>query len=152
MPPSTDNLVTERARRNDKQAIEALLRQHDLPLDDFEAHLGTAVVARLGERIVGSAALEWYADGALLRSVAVAPDLQGLGVGRKVVDSALQLASELKAPAIYLLTTTAGTYFPSFGFEEITRADVPESVRQSVEFKSACPSSATVMRLITPAV
>ena len=148
MQPDTETVVTERAQRSDRSAIEALLRQHNLPLDDLEVHLGTAVVARLGDRIVGSAALERYSDGALLRSVAVAPDLQGKGVGRRVVEAALRLASEINAPAVYLLTTTAGTYFPSFGFQEITREDVPSSVRRSVEFTSACPDSATVMRLL----
>ena len=32
------------------------------------------------------------------------------------------------------------------GFEQVSRADVPESVQASVEFQSACPRSATVMR------
>jgi amino-acid N-acetyltransferase len=45
-----------------------------------------------------------------------------------------------------LLTTTAERYFPRFGFERVDRKDVPESVRASVEFTSACPSSAIVMR------
>jgi len=36
--------------------------------------------------------------------------------------------------------------FPRLGFEQISRADVPESVQTSVEFQSACPASATVMR------
>ena len=30
--------------------------------------------------------------------------------------------------------------------EQVSRADVPESVQASVEFQSACPRSATVMR------
>jgi amino-acid N-acetyltransferase len=44
------------------------------------------------------------------------------------------------------LTTTAERYFPKFGFERIERNDVPASVQASVEFTSACPSSAIVMR------
>ena len=48
--------------------------------------------------------------------------------------------------AVYLLTTTAERFFPRFGFEQITRADVPATVQESVEFKSACPASAIVMR------
>ena len=49
-------------------------------------------------------------------------------------------------PSIYLLTTTAERYFPKFGFEPVARADVPATVQTSIEFTSACPSSATVMR------
>ena len=48
--------------------------------------------------------------------------------------------------ALYLLTTTAEGYFPKFGFERITRAEVPPSVQASVEFATACPASAIVMR------
>jgi amino-acid N-acetyltransferase len=47
---------------------------------------------------------------------------------------------------MYLLTTTAERYFPKFGFERIERRDVPETVQASVEFTSACPASAVVMR------
>jgi amino-acid N-acetyltransferase len=56
------------------------------------------------------------------------------------------LARDLQVPAIYLLTTTAERYFPKFGFERIQRADIPPAVQTSIEFTSACPSSATVMR------
>ena len=44
------------------------------------------------------------------------------------------------------LTTTAERFFPKFGFEGIARSDVPPSVQASIEFTSACPSSAMVMR------
>jgi amino-acid N-acetyltransferase len=44
------------------------------------------------------------------------------------------------------LTTTAERFFPKFGFEPIDREQVPPSVRESVEFQSACPASAIVMR------
>ena len=38
--------------------------------------------------------------------------------------------------------------FPRFEFERITREDVPASVRAPVEFQSACPASAVVMRRV----
>jgi amino-acid N-acetyltransferase len=47
---------------------------------------------------------------------------------------------------VFLLTTTAEKFFPRFGFEQIAREDVPPSVQASVEFTSACPTSAIVMR------
>jgi amino-acid N-acetyltransferase len=56
------------------------------------------------------------------------------------------MAEALKVPAIYLLTTTAERYFPKFGFERIARTDVPATVQTSIEFTSACPASAAVMR------
>ena len=47
---------------------------------------------------------------------------------------------------VYLLTETAGDFFPRFGFRPTTRAAVPSAVQQSVEFREACPASAVVMR------
>jgi amino-acid N-acetyltransferase len=86
-----------------------------------------------------------YPDGVLLRSVAVVPTRHGRGLGHELTDAAIQLAVEQCAPAMYLLTTTAEHFFPKFGFARIARGDVPESVRASIEFTSACPSTATVM-------
>ena len=123
-----------------------LLEQNHLPLDGLREHLATTLVARQNGQIIGSAALEVYADGALLRSVAVAPEAQGQGLGRELTDAAIRMAEALRVPAIYLLTTTAERYFPKFGFERIARTDVPVTVQTSVEFTSVCPSSAAVMR------
>ena len=123
-----------------------MLREQHLPTGGLRDHLATTLVARDGHRIVGSAALEVYPHGALLRSVAVATERQGQGLGRELAEAAIRLAREIQAPAIYLLTTTAENYFPKFGFERITRTDVPASVQASIEFTSACPSSAMVMR------
>ena len=104
------------------------------------------VVARVDGRVVGAAGLERYGDGALLRSVVVDASAQGHGLGQRLTEAAVALARDLCMPSVFLLTTTADGFFPRFGFERIGRADVPESVRQSVEFRSACPASAIVMR------
>lgn len=138
----------EGAQPSDARDVLRLLEQNRLPLDGLADHLGTTLVARQESRVVGSAALEVYADGALLRSVAVAPELQRQGLGRDLTSAAVRLAQDLHVTAIYLLTTTAERYFPKFGFERITRAEVPATVRTSVEFTTACPSSAVVMRKI----
>ena len=139
-------LQVEAARGDDAGEVVRLLQQNRLPVDGALEHLDTMLVARLSGRVVGCAALETYPDGVLLRSVAVAPELQHQGVGRELTLAALRLAEALRAPAAFLLTTTAERYFPQFGFEPIGRDDVPPSIQGSVEFTSACPASATVMR------
>jgi amino-acid N-acetyltransferase len=136
------------AEVEDFDSVCGLLQQHHLPLDGLREHLTTTVVARDAGEIVGSAALEVYADGALLRSVAVAPGRVHRGLGRELTEAALRLAHDLHVPAVFLLTTTAEQYFPRFGFARINRAEVPKTVQASIEFTSACPSSATVMRKI----
>lgn len=136
----------EPAGEQDIESLLALLRMNGLPTEGLLDHRDTILVAREGAVLLGSAALEVYPDGALLRSVAVAAERQGEGLGRALTAAAIRMAEALEVPALYLLTTTAAGYFPAFGFAPVTRADVPAAVRTSVEFTSACPASATVMR------
>ena len=138
--------MIESAAKRDLPAIRALLERLQLPLAGVDEHLTTMLVAREGDQIVGTAGIELYAEGALLRSVAVEPCKQGQQLGHQLTDAALHLASAHGVNAVFLLTTTAERFFPKFGFEPIDRAHVPPSVRASVEFQSSCPASAIVMR------
>jgi amino-acid N-acetyltransferase len=136
----------ERARNEDLAGVLALLERHGLPVEGASRMGDALLVARLNGAIVGAAGLELYADGALLRSVVVDESVQGQGLGKDLTEAALRLARAHRAPSVFLLTTTADGFFPRFGFERIARNDVPQSVQQSVEFLSACPASAIVMR------
>jgi amino-acid N-acetyltransferase len=138
--------MIEAAKEQDLREIHALLDRLHLPLAGVDDHVQTLLVARNGGQIVGTAGLELYADGALLRSVAVDPGRQGRQLGSELTNAALRLAEARGVEAVFLLTTTAERFFPKFGFEQITRDDVPASLRASVEFQSACPASAVVMR------
>jgi len=136
----------ESAHDSDLPEVLRLLAEHQLPLDGVDAHVATMVVARDGARVVGAAAIEVYRDGGLLRSVVVDRAYQGQGLGHLLTTAALDLARVRGVNVVFLLTTTAEAFFPRFGFESIPRADVPATVQQSIEFQSACPASATVMR------
>jgi N-acetylglutamate synthase-like GNAT family acetyltransferase len=138
----------ERAREGDVPDVLRLLERNHLPLDGLLDHLATLIVARSDEAVVGTAALELYGSGALLRSVSVEPAVQRHRLGHRLTDAAIEMAASAGMSAIYLLTTTAADFFPRFGFEPIARAEVPADVQRSVEFTSACPSSATVMRKV----
>jgi amino-acid N-acetyltransferase len=138
--------MIDSAAERDLPQIRALLERLHLPVAGVDEHLPTMLVARQDEQIVGTAGLELYADGALLRSVAVDPGCQGKQLGHQLTDAALHLATTSGANAVFLLTTTAERFFPKFGFEQIGREQVPPTVRASVEFQSACPASAIVMR------
>ena len=135
----------DRATRADAGALLALMERAQLPTEELTSHLDAAFVARDGERVVGSAAIELYADGGLLRSVAVDEEHRGTGLGNRLTAAAIDDAQRRALPALYLLTTTAERFFPRFGFERIEREDVPASVQASIEFRGACPASAVVM-------
>jgi amino-acid N-acetyltransferase len=138
--------MIEAATERDLPAIHALLARLHLPLAGVDEHLRNILVARQGDEIVGTAAVELFADGALLRSVAVEPREQGKQLGQRLMNAALDVATQHGVDAVFLLTTTAEGFFPKFGFERITRDQVPPAVRESAEFQSACPASAIVMR------
>lgn len=123
-----------------------LLASHRLPEAGLAEHLGTAVVARMGDAIVGCAAIEPYDGAGLLRSVAVAEQLRGTGLGMRLTEAAIALARARRIEALYLLTETAAGFFPRFGFRPISRDEVAPAVRRSIEFTRACPASALAMR------
>jgi amino-acid N-acetyltransferase len=124
-----------------------LLERSRLPTDGIAQHLASTLVARDGRRLVGSAAVESYGRVGLLRSVAVDEALRGLGLGVRLTEAALALARARHLDRVYLLTETAGEFFPRFGFRPISRAEVDPAALQSVEFTTACPTSALVMTL-----
>jgi amino-acid N-acetyltransferase len=81
------------ARLSDYDVVAALLEREHLPLDGLRQHFENAIVARAGNRIVGCSAVEMYQEGALLRSVAVAAEYRGAGVGAGLTGAAIQLAA-----------------------------------------------------------
>lgn len=123
-----------------------LLRSAGLPTDD----LGTANpvdfrTIRRGGRLVGAVAVESHGAAGLLRSLVVADEARGLGLGSRLVEAAEDLARERCLGALYLLTTTAAPFFEAHGYAPVDRAAVPEAVRLSTEFASVCPASAVCL-------
>lgn len=133
------------ATQADLSRVERLLAQNDLPITGVREALEDFIVADADGEIVGVAGLECCHDDALLRSVAVAQEWRSKGLGRALVTRAIAEAESRGIRALYLLTTTAEHYFPSFGFTKIARGAVPSDVRATVEFTTACPASAAVM-------
>lgn len=139
------DLNIEPAMAADLPEIEELLGLAGLEPDGLGEHLETTLVARRQGQLVASAGLELYGRQALLRSVVVAPQLQGSGLGRRMTDQVLVLAQDHGITRVYLLTETARDFFARFGFRLIELADVPDEVRSSQEFSMACAQNAVVM-------
>ena len=134
------------ARASDWPAVRALLAGANLPLAGLNEKLAGFAVARDSEAgVIGCAALERYGRSALLRSVAVVETWRGQGVAGRLTQRLLDEARAAGMTNITLLTTTAADYFPRYGFRAIPRDEAPAAVRASVEFRDACPDTATVM-------
>jgi amino-acid N-acetyltransferase len=139
--------VLRHATDADLQAVEQLLIASELPIAGVPESLCNFIVAESEGSVVGVVGLELCCDHALLRSTAVAPEWRSRGLGRRLVERMIAEAEARNIRALYLLTTTAEHYFPSFGFVKTTRDAVPQPVRETAEFQGVCPASATVMCL-----
>lgn len=147
-PGGMSPFIHRPARPGDRPAVEALLDVSALPVGGLDPALTGFVVAEDGAgRVIGCAGLEEYDGYGLLRSVAVAPAARGAGVGATLTAAVLEEARRRGLRAVYALTTTAERYFTRLGFEVIGRDDIAPPVRQSEEFSSICPSTATALRI-----
>ena len=144
--PIDAKLSIRPATPGDRPAVEQLLVESHLPTAGIDASLNGFLVAETDESIVGVIGLERYGEYGLLRSAVVHPQRQGRGVGRQLVERLIESARADGVTSMYLLTTTAESYFPTFGFSKVERSIVPLEIQASVEFAEACPSSAAVMR------
>jgi amino-acid N-acetyltransferase len=140
-----------KATAADYPHITRLLTEAALPLDGLDGHDNFLVLCQhttQGSKTIGCAALERYGRSALLRSVALDAAARGQGLGRRVVQQTLQQARRDGIAEVILLTTTAAPFFERLGFRRIPRDEVPAPVRDSAEFRGACPDTAAVLRLV----
>ena len=100
-----------------------------------------------GGEVVGVAGLELYGNQGLLRSVAVADGMHNRGYGAALANYVISEARKSRVQELFLLTTTAPEFFKKLGFKEENREKVVGGIVDSVEFKSACPKTAILMRL-----
>lgn len=86
-------------------------------VDELADLLDEFFVAVLGGEIVGCAALEVYSPKlAEVRSLAVSPKVQGMGVGRNLVDACVARARDLRILEVMAITSSEA-FFLACGFD-----------------------------------
>ncbi len=132
----------------DLPVARALLASAELPLDGLEESFGEGyVLVESDGELVGIEGVEVHGRDGLLRSAAVAPGWRGRGLGDRMTRDRIAWSRRRGLRALYLLTTTAGDYFPRFGFLPADRTAAPDAIRTSREFSRACPDTALLMRM-----
>lgn len=131
----TDILV-RKARLGDAEQIASLINHFAaqglmLPKNILEVyeHIREYVVAEDETgRIVGCGALRlmWH-DLGEIRSLAVAEEAQGRGVGRRIVEMLLEEARELGLACVFALTYQV-PFFEKLGFRVVPKAIFPQKV------------------------
>jgi amino-acid N-acetyltransferase len=142
-------VMISKAEDSALEEILSLLDTVDLPSDGVAEYLDSFLVARDDTgRLVGCAGIERHGSLGLLRSVAVTPELQRSGLGTRLTDAILQLASRQGLSEALLLTTTARNFFErKFGFAVIAREVYDERLAQSPEWRLPRCSSAVLMKV-----
>ena len=140
----------EPASEQDLIAIRALLERSGLPTSDLESARPEFAVIRENGHVIAAGALQRFGSSALLRSVVVAPDRRGRGVGQAMVTELERIACAARLSRLVLLTQTAAEFFARRGYRVIERGTAPRDMRGSEEFRSLCPSSATCMAKSLP--
>ncbi len=146
-----DNLRGEPLRSDEIEAFRLALVEAGLPADDIAA---TGVQPFRFERNlkpVGYGALEVYGRDVLLRSIVVATDARGEGVGRAITEWLLAYSGALGAGRAFLFTTNARAYFEGIGLEVVDRSTAPQSILTTRQAIGLCPASAVLLtRTVTP--
>ncbi len=136
------------ARPAELASIQRLLTDAGLPTSDLTtAMLDGFVVAERDGRLVGVAGVEVRADEGLLRSVAVARDQRGTGLGLALVRDRIAWARRRELRVLGLLTNSAAGFFPRLGFRSVPRDAFPLALRDTAEFREVCCAGATTQVL-----
>lgn len=94
----------------------------------FYEHLRDYIVVEKDQEIIGVAALHIiWEDLAEIRSVAVAPEYVGQGVGRRLVKLLLEEARALALGRVFVLTYQP-EFFKKCGFVEVPKESMPQKV------------------------
>ena len=137
-----------RAVADDWHSIVKQLEIAGLPVRDLNlSRMSRFLVAQSSQGVlIGAIGLEQFGDQGLLRSLVVAENARGVGLGRKLVDRLERFAADLGVTELWLLTIDADSFFRQIGFSIRDRDTVPYAVRSTSEFSELCPTSAFLMQ------
>ena len=129
------NKMIKKAKIEDIKAIQKLINSFaskDLmlsrSLNELYENLRDYWIAKERGRVIGCAALHIsWDDLAEIKSVAVAKNKQGKGIGGKLISVCLTEAKELGAKRIFVLTYKP-EYFKKFGFKRVKNSQLPHKI------------------------
>lgn len=146
-PESASNvrqLVTDSA--DQLTEIKQLLSACELPTSDISPSKTLLFFGCHSDgKLVGVIGLEVYGQIALLRSLAVAPELRKHGLGKSLVTFAEAHAASFGVESLYLLTTTAEAFFTKLGYSPASREEAPSPIKATSQFSGLCPASSIFM-------
>lgn len=133
-------------RRPPRSTAVALLQSHGLPVADItDEHLKHFFFIGSDGSPTGLVGIELHGTAALLRSLVVAAGDRTQGVGAALVQHAEDYAVSREISALYLLTTTAESFFERRGYCRVDRTQSPPAIQATPEFAEICPANSAFM-------
>lgn len=139
-------VVADRPVDPDDRELRATLDDAGLPGADL-SEPGRHVFAfrTLAGRLLGYGGFELHGVDALIRSVVVAKESRGSGVGRAILPLLLRRAFDRGARQAWLLTTDAAGFFEKNGFRRIERSAASAAILATRQAAALCPASAVLL-------
>ncbi|MGQ8336756.1 arsenic resistance N-acetyltransferase ArsN2 [Sunxiuqinia sp. A32] len=125
--------------------IKNLLSESNLPTEDLDHAPILFYGIKHDESLLAVGALETYGKNAIIRSFAVKNDQQNTGLGKLVISFLENKAKELGTEKLFLLTTTAESYFRKLNYLPTNRKTCPPEIQESSEFSNLCPAPASCL-------
>jgi len=133
------------ASQNSFTAAIDLLKKNNLPTEDINS--GTQLfVLEENDGVIGTVAVEYDFNVALVRSLSVAEGKRKSGIGEILVRFIENYVHKQGVHSVYLLTTTAENFFLKKGYKRIDRTKVPDFIKNTKEYSVLCSSSSTLMK------
>lgn len=153
-----DDVIIAPARLQDVPGMQALIKKfadrNDMlhrALSELYENLRDYYVARIGDRVVGCAAIHLvWEDLAELKGMAVDDDVQGLGVGKRLAEACLRDAAEFGIKRAFTLTLRPA-FFEKVGFRATPIEGLPQKVwgecYRCPKYRSHCDEIAMTLDL-----
>jgi amino-acid N-acetyltransferase len=126
--------------------VVRLLQSAALPTADLtDDHMKDFFYIGPATAPIGIVGVQFFGADALLRSLVVTAAQRTHGLGQRLVERVEHHARERGAATVYLLTTTAESFFRSRGYIVTPRDRAPAAIRSTPEFAGLCPASSAFL-------
>lgn len=126
--------------------LKTLLISSKLPTEDIDNNNISQFYGIFdSNNLIAAIGSEIYHKNALLRSLVVDPKFRGNGLAKALVDFMEDNLKQNNIKSIYLLTTTAESFFLKVGYAIKKRSEAPEEIQSTSQFSDLCPSSSSLM-------
>ncbi|WP_160110350.1 arsenic resistance N-acetyltransferase ArsN2 [Caballeronia arvi] len=120
------------------------MAQRGLPTSDLQSNLmeGFLVAVNDAEEVVGCVGVQRFGKSALVRSLAVSPSNEKLGLGRLLLLTLEKSCFAQGVCELWLLTMNAAGFFTAAGYAPTDKDAAPAALQFTEQFASICPASA----------